>query len=244
MNIAVGFKIVPDDQMIKPFGEKLVTDVPLKISTYDKNAIEEAIRLKERFGGKVLGLTVGIYDIKSIKEALAMGLDEVTYIDIKNHDVPSTAIAMAEVLKYFNPDIVIFSEMSTDSGTSSLPGYLAELLGFTYISNVRSLKIENSKVIAERSMLTYIEVVETALPTVISVGGEINTPRIPNIKQILEASKKSIKQVKSDNISPKSSIKEIKPYIVNRKRMIIEEKSMDEAVDKVLNYLKEEGVTF
>lgn len=52
MNIVVGFKIVPDDQMIKIVGDKLVTDAPLKVSTYDKNAIEESVRLKEKFGGK------------------------------------------------------------------------------------------------------------------------------------------------------------------------------------------------
>lgn len=148
MNIIVGFKIVPDDQMVKVVGDKLNTDAPLKVSSYDKNAIEEAIRLKEKFGGKVT---------------------------------------------------------------------------------------------ADRGMVSYIETVESSLPLVVSVGGEINTPRIPSVKQIMESSKKPVKEVKFDAQS-KVRIREIKPMIVNRKRIVIEESDINKAVDKLIEYLKSDGV--
>jgi len=241
MNIVVGFKIVPDDQMIKIVGDKLVTDAPLKVSTYDKNAIEEAVRLKEKFGGKVVGITVGNNDRKSIREALAMGVDEVISVLVKNPDVYVTAMAIVENIKPLNPDILLFSEMSTDSGTSALPAYVAELLGLPYVSNVRSLKIEGNKIIADRGMVSYIETVETTLPAVISVGGEINTPRIPSVKQIMESAKKPIKEVKFE-AQPKVIIRDIKPLIVNRKKIVIEESDIDKAVDKLLEYLKADGV--
>lgn len=241
MNIVVGFKIVPDDQMIKIVGDKLVTDAPLKVSTYDKNAIEEAVRLKEKFGGKVVGITVGNNDRKSIREALAMGVDEVISVLVKNPDVYVTAMAIVENVKPLNPDILLFSEMSTDSGTSALPAYVAELLGLPYVSNVRSLKIEGNKIIADRGMVSYIETVETTLPAVISVGGEINTPRIPSVKQIMESAKKPVKEVKFE-AQPKVIIRDIKPLIVNRKKIVIEESDIDKAVDKLLEYLKADGV--
>ncbi|WP_338598193.1 electron transfer flavoprotein subunit beta/FixA family protein [Sulfolobus tengchongensis] len=241
MNIIVGFKIVPDDQMIKVVGDKLVTDAPLKVSTYDKNAIEEAIRLKEKFGGKVIGITVGNNDRKSIREALAMGIDEVIAVSVKNPDVYITAMAIAENVKSLNPDILIFSEMSTDSGTSALPAYVAELLGLPYISNVRSLKVEGNKVTADRGMVSYVETVEATLPLVISVGGEINTPRIPSVRQIMESAKKPVKEVKFE-AQAKIAIKEIKPLIVNRKKIIIEENDVNKAVDKLIEYLKADGV--
>ncbi|MDT7861626.1 MAG: electron transfer flavoprotein subunit beta/FixA family protein [Saccharolobus sp.] len=241
MNIVVGFKIVPDDQMIKIVGDKLVTDAPLKVSTYDKNAIEEAVRLKEKFGGKVVGITVGNNDRKSIREALAMGVDEVISVLVKNPDVYVTAMAIVENIKPLNPDILLFSEMSTDSGTSALPAYVAELLGLPYVSNVRSLKIEGNKIIADRGMVSYIETVETTLPAVISVGGEINTPRIPSVKQIMESAKKPVKEVKFE-AQPKVIIRDIKPLIVNRKKIVIEESDIDKAVDKLLEYLKADGV--
>ncbi|MEM1599581.1 MAG: electron transfer flavoprotein subunit beta/FixA family protein [Sulfolobaceae archaeon] len=241
MNIVVGFKIVPDDQMIKVVGDKLVTDAPLKVSTYDKNAIEEAVRLKEKFGGKVTGITVGNNDRKSIREALAMGVDEVLVVSVKDPDVYVTAMAIAENVKPLNPDVILFSEMSTDSGTSAVPAYVSELLGFPYISNVKALKIEGNKVIADRGMVSYVETVETLMPAVISVGGEINTPRIPSVKQIMESAKKPVKEIKFE-AQPKVIVREVKPLIVNRKKIVIEENNIENAVDKLIEMLKAEGV--
>ncbi|ARM74717.1 electron transfer flavoprotein subunit beta/FixA family protein [Acidianus manzaensis] len=240
MNIVVGFKIVPDDTMVKVSGDKLLLDVPLKISTYDKNAIEEGIRLKEQFGGKVTGITVGNNDRKSIREALAMGIDEAIVINSKNLDVYGTSLAISENIKSINPDIIIFGEQTVDSGTSGVPGYVAELLSLPYISNVKSLKIEGKKITADRGMVSYLETVEGELPLIISVGGEINTPRIPSVKQIMESSKKPVKEVNFE-IEPKSKVSEVKPLQVNRKKVVIEG-NINEAVDKLIEKLKEDGV--
>lgn len=240
MNIVVGFKIVPDDTMVKVSGDKLLLDVPLKISTYDKNAIEEAVRLKEKFGGKVVGITVGNNDKKSIREALAMGVDEAIVVNSKNLDVYGTAMAITENVKSLNPDVIIFGEQTVDSGTSGVPGYVAELLGLPYVSNIKSLKIEGKKITADRGMVSYVETVEAELPLVISVGGEINTPRIPSVRQIMESSKKPIKEINFD-IQPKVKVVETRPLKVNRKKVVIEGK-MEEAVDKLIEKLKEDGV--
>lgn len=240
MNIVVGFKIVPDDTMVKVSGDKLLLDVPLKISTYDKNAIEEAVRLKEKFGGKVVGITVGNNDRKSIREALAMGVDEAIVVNAKNLDVYGTAMAIVEHVKSLAPDVIIFGEQTVDSGTSGVPGYVAELLGLPYISNVKSLKIEGKKLTADRGMVSYVETVECELPAVISVGGEINTPRIPSVRQIMESQKKPIREVNFE-VQPKVNVLGVKPFKVNRKRIVLEGK-MEEIVDKLIEKLKEDGV--
>ncbi|NON61837.1 electron transfer flavoprotein subunit beta/FixA family protein [Acidianus sp. RZ1] len=240
MNIVVGFKIVPDDTMIKATGDKIFLDVPLKISTYDKNAIEEAILLKEKMGGKVIGITVGNIERKSVREALAMGVDEVLAIKTQKADVYSTSLAITENIKAFNPDLVIFGEQTVDSGTSGVPGYVAEILGLPYLSNVKSLTIEGNLIKVERGMVSYVEEDETQLPAVISVGGEINTPRIPSVRQIMESAKKPVREVEF-NPEPKVSIGEPKPLIVNRKKTIIEG-NMSEVVDKLISQLREDGV--
>jgi len=240
MNIVVGFKIVPDDTLVRASGEKLLLDVPLKISTYDKNAIEEGVELKEKFGGKVVGITVGNNDKKSIREALSMGIDEVISVSSHNLDVYGTSMAIVENIKNLNPDIIIFGEQTVDSGTSGVPGYVSELLNLPYISNVKSLKIEGKKIIADRGMVSYVETVEGELPLIISVGGEINTPRIPSVRQIMESSKKPVKEVTFE-LEPKVKVIESKPLVVNRKKIIIEA-NMNEAVDKLLEKLKEDGV--
>ena len=240
MNIVALFKIVPDDTLIKIVGNSLDLNVPYKISTYDKNAIEEAVRLKEKFGGKAYGITAGVTDRKTIREALAMGLDEVIAIDMKEMDVMTTAEAIAEQISQIKPDIVLTGESTTDSSGSVLPSYLAALLNYPVITYAKSISIEGGKVRVERNLTTLTEVVETQLPAVISVVGEINTPRIPTVKQILESSKKPVKSVTFNKI-PSVKIVNVSPYVIQRKKIIIEGK-MEEAVDKLISYLRGEGV--
>ena len=240
MNTVTCFKIVPDDTLIKIVGDKLDLNVPPKISTYDKNAIEEAVRIKEKFGGKAIGVTAGNTDRKSIREALAMGLDEVIAINMKEQDVMSTAEAVAEAISSIKPDIILTGESTTDSSGSVFPSYLASLLGYPFITYAKSISIESNKVRVERNLTTFQEVVEANLPVVISVVGEINTPRIPAVKQILESSKKPVKTI-DFNKQPKVKIAKVSPYVISRKKVVIEGK-MDEAVDKLLSYLSQEGV--
>lgn len=240
MNIVACFKIVPDDTLIKIVGDRLELNVPPKLSTYDKNAIEEAIRIKEKFGGKAIGVTAGNTDRKSIREALAMGLDEVIAINMKEQDVMTTAEAIAETISPMKPELIITGESTTDSSGSVFPSYLASLLSYPFITYVKSLSLEGNKLRAERNLTSFQEVVETNLPALVSVVGEINTPRIPSVKQILESSKKPVKTI-DFNKQPGAKIAKVSPYMISRKKIVIEGK-MEEAVDKLLSYLSQEGV--
>lgn len=87
------------------YRRKVETNVPVKISTYDKNAIEEAVRLKEKLGWKAIGVTVGNTDRKSIRDALSMGLDEVVAISTGYLDVAGTAMALAETVREYHPSL-------------------------------------------------------------------------------------------------------------------------------------------
>ncbi|MCH1771091.1 MULTISPECIES: electron transfer flavoprotein subunit beta/FixA family protein [Metallosphaera] len=239
MSVVACFKVVPDDTSVRVIGGKVETNVPVKISTYDKNAIEEAVRLKEKLGWKAIGVTVGNTDRKSIRDALSMGLDEVVAISTGYLDVAGTAMALAETVRGISPKLVLMAETTTDSSTSALPPYLAQLLGYPLISYARSLTIHDSTITAERSV-GDVEVVEAPLPAVVSVTGEINTPRTPSVKQIMESAKKPVKQVNFSS-QPLAELVEVQPFVTSRKKVIIE-KPMAEAVDQLINYLKGEGV--
>ncbi|EWG07654.1 MAG: Electron transfer flavoprotein, beta subunit [Candidatus Aramenus sulfurataquae] len=241
MNIVVGFKVVPDESLIRVSEDKLLLDVPLKLNTYDKNAIEEAVSLKERNGGRAIGITVGAGDRKVIREALAMGLDEVIVVKSNDLDVYDTSMAISENVRGLNPDLIIFGEQTVDSGTTGVPRYVAELLGMPFVSNVRSFSLEGKKFVAERGMVSYSEKVEGELPAVISVGGEINTPRIPSVRQIMESSKKPVKEV-NFSLETKVKVKDVKPIVVKRKRVVIKEGDMGKAVDKLIELLRSEGL--
>ncbi|MFP3346567.1 MAG: hypothetical protein RXR17_03895 [Sulfolobaceae archaeon] len=82
-------------------------NVPFKISTYDKNAIEETVRMRQKYGFKAIGITAGITDRKSIREALAMGLDEVISLEMREMDVQSVVENVAEQIKGVKFKLVI-----------------------------------------------------------------------------------------------------------------------------------------
>ncbi|BCU70326.1 electron transfer flavoprotein subunit beta/FixA family protein [Stygiolobus caldivivus] len=234
------FKIVPDDTLIRITQTGLDLNVPYKISTYDKNAIEEAVRMKEKYSLKAMGITAGVTDRKSIREALAMGLDEVVAIEMREMDIQTTAENIAEQVKGLSPKLIIGGETTTDSSGGVFIPYLASLLNYPIITYVKSLTLIEDKVRAERNLTSFTQTVESELPAIVSVVGEINTPRIPGVKQILESQKKPVKTINSTAI-PKVKITAITPYTIQRKKVVIEGK-MDEAVDKLLQYLKGEGV--
>ena len=148
-------------------------------------------------------------------------------------------MALAETVRGISPKLVLMAETTTDSSTSALPPYLAQLLGYPLISYARSLTIHDSTITAERSV-GDVEVVEAPLPAVVSVTGEINTPRTPSVKQIMESAKKPVKQVNFSS-QPLAELVEVQPFVTSRKKVIIE-KPMAEAVDQLINYLKGEGV--
>ncbi|WP_231112400.1 hypothetical protein [Stygiolobus azoricus] len=134
------FRIVPDDTLIRITPNGIDLNVPFKISTYDKNAIEESVRIKEKYGFKAIGITAGVTDRKSIREALAMGLDEVISLEMREMDVQSVAENVAEQIKSINPSLVIGGETTTDSSGGVFIPYLASLLGYSVITYVRYRK--------------------------------------------------------------------------------------------------------
>ncbi|BCU68141.1 electron transfer flavoprotein subunit alpha [Sulfolobales archaeon HS-7] len=235
LNILVAFKIVPDETLIKISGDKVDLNVPVKISTYDKNAIEEGLELREKYGGKVIGISVGVNDRKTIREALAMGLDEVISITPKTYaDALATAKLISEEAKGY--DLLIFGESSTDGGDSAVGPMVGEILGYPVITYVRRVEIQDGFLVAERNLTPEVEEVKAKLPCVISVTGEANTPRIPTLKQIMESGKKKV-VAKEVEIASSSRLVNLTPYFVPRKKVIIEGK-LEEQVQKVVEILR------
>jgi electron transfer flavoprotein beta subunit len=179
--------------------------VDYKLSDYDKNAIEEAVRLTEEYGGEVVAVTVGTPDdTKGIKDALARGPGKAVFINdpaFAGLESSQTAGILAEVissrLKY---DLIICGEGSSDLYAQQVGPRLAERLGIPSISYVTKVSLNNDTVIAERKMEDGIEVVTAPLPALITVSPQINTPRIPGLKDTLAASKKPVVQVQASEL--------------------------------------------
>lgn len=238
-------------------GKLIMTGVPRKISDFDKNALEEAVRLKEKFGGEVLTVTVSAEDAKtSVREALAMGADRgYLIIDkaIEFSDTLATSIVLAEAVKKVGQyDLILCGEASIDGFSAQVGPRLAELLNVPVITYVRKITLENNTVIAERVLEDRYETVKAKTPAIITVTKEINEPRIPSLMSIMKASKKEIIYWTLEDLDiPASKVGELGSGVkiidvlapkTERKKIVIKGESPAEIAEKLVKALIQEGV--
>ncbi len=194
------FKWVVDEAYIRrtSAGELDLSSVSYKISDYDRNALEEAARLKESAGGSISAVTVGIPEAtKGVKDALSRGADQAFFIadpSFETLDASRTAAVLAEVIRdrIGNFDLILCGEGSSDRYDQQVGIRLAERLGIPCVSFVQKIDLEEGRLSAERRLEDGIERVSAPLPAVVTVLPDINVPRIPGVKDTLSASRKPI----------------------------------------------------
>jgi electron transfer flavoprotein beta subunit len=251
MNIIVCAKQVVDvsemkiDQNTK---KPILSGVPQKISDIDKNALEEAIKIKEKNGGKITTLTVGPTDAKErIKELLAMGADEgISVIAPEKSDYRSVANLLAGAIKKIGEyDLIICGEASIDMFSGQIGPRLAGILEISQITYAQSLTAEKDKITAERNMGEKAVTTESKYPVLVTVTKEINEPRLPSLLQILGAANKPINEWAADSLdadfTPKVTTLELKGVSMERKNEIYDN-DLDESVGKLVDNLAKEGV--
>ncbi|MGA3207579.1 MAG: electron transfer flavoprotein subunit beta/FixA family protein [Syntrophales bacterium] len=209
-SIIACFKWVIDEAYIRrgPSGDLDFSSVDYKIGEYDRNAIEEAVRLKEALGGKAIAVNVGVPEAaKGVKDALSRGTDEAYFIadsSFGNLDSSQTAIILGEVIRsrIEQYDIILCGEGSSDLYAQQVGPRLAEQLGISCISFVQKLSLEKDQLVAERRVEEGIEVIMVPLPALVTVLPDINIPRIPGVKDTLMAGKKPIVKIAKDELPP------------------------------------------
>jgi len=192
------FKWVVDEAYIRrtSAGELDFSSVGYKISDYDRNALEEAARLKDVTGGSVVAVTVGIPEAtKGITDALSRGADQAFFAADSSFaalEAPATASILAEIIRsrIGAYDLVLCGEGSSDLYDQQVGIRLAGLLGVPCLSFVQKLDLEGGRVVAERRLEDGIERVTAPLPAVVTVLPDINVPRIPGVRDTLAASRK------------------------------------------------------
>lgn len=209
-NIIACFKWVVDEAYIRktPSGGLDFSTVEYKISNYDRNALEEAAILKDSLGGSAVAVTVGSPEAtRGIKDALSRGTDSAYFVadpSFTELDPGQTAAVLADVIrsKIQQYDIILCGEGTSDLYTQQVGPRLAENLGIPCISFVQKISVDGGQIIAERKVEDGIEIVSSPMPAVLTVLPEINTPRIPGVKDTLMASRKPSVTVKKDELSP------------------------------------------
>lgn len=251
MNIIVCAKQVVDVSEMKVDSntkKPILQGVPQKISDIDKNAMEEAIKIKDKHGGKITVVTVGPSDAKErIKELLAMGADEGVLIpspDKCDYRVVSTLLAEA-IKKIGEYDIVLCGEASIDMFSGQVGPRLAGLLNMPQITYAQNVNAEKDKTVAVRNMGDKSVTTESSYPVLITVTKEINEPRLPSLMQILGAANKPINEWSADSLTkelePKVETLELKGIPMERKNIVYKD-DVDDSVKKLVDSLAKEGV--
>ncbi|MBE6705167.1 MAG: electron transfer flavoprotein subunit beta/FixA family protein [Ruminococcaceae bacterium] len=191
MNILVCIKQVPGSSNVEvdPVTGVLKRDgVKSKLNPYDLYGLETAIALTEKFGGEVETITMGPPQAKSIiVESICMGAKCGTVLSDRKFagaDVLATAYTISQGIKKSGTyDLIICGKQTTDGDTAQVGAEVAEYLGIPNVSNVLSVDdVKDGKVYVTASLDEKIVKMSVALPCLISVDGDINSPRLPSYK--------------------------------------------------------------
>jgi len=201
MNILVCIKQVPEttDVKIDPETNTLIREgVASIINPFDTYAIEEGVRLKEKFGGKVTVLTMGPPQAaEALREAISVGCDEGILISDRafaGSDTWATSYTLAKaVQKLGEVDIVLCGKQASDGDTAQVgPGISmhVDIPQVTYVKKIEEIKDNRARV--ERMVEEGFEIIEVPLPCLMTVVKEINEPRLPSLKGKMKAKKAEI----------------------------------------------------
>ena len=191
MKILVCVKQVPGSSNVEVdpvTGVLKRSGIPSKINPYDLYGIETALSLTERFGGTVETLTMGPPQAKAvIQETVCMGARGGTVLTDRKFagaDVLATAYTISQgIRKCGEFDLIVCGKQTTDGDTAQVGAEVAEYLGIPNVSNVLSVEdCADGKLLLTANLDNKIVTLTAPLPCLISVDGDINTPRLPSYK--------------------------------------------------------------
>jgi len=210
MNIIVCIKQVPsmtDVQIDPETGRLQRSGVESIINPFDEYAIEEGVRIKEKVGGKVIVITMGPPQAESaLREAISRGADEAILISDRafgGADTLATSYTLSTAIKFIgNYDIILCGKQASDGDTAQVGPGTAEMLDIPHVAYVKKIELLDDKSIrVERIMEDGCDLIESPLPILLTVGKEINSPRISSLKGKMLAKKAVIKTLDAATIN-------------------------------------------
>jgi electron transfer flavoprotein beta subunit len=196
MQIIVCVKQVPNTNEVK-FDSKtgnLIRDgVASIINPDDRNALEEALKLKELAGGTVTVISMGPPQAEyALREALAMGADEAILLSDRafaGADTWATSFTLAQAIKKIGRyDLIFCGRQAIDGDTAQVGPELAEHLDLPQVTYVRKIiSLDSKKAVVKRALEDGYEVIEVTLPAVLTAVKELNIPRYPTTCGIINA---------------------------------------------------------
>jgi len=175
------------------------TGVNLVMNPYDEFAVEEALKLREKFGGQVTLVSMGGERVtESLRTALAMGCDEAILIQdpaLESPDEWVTAEVLAKAVSQIPYDIILAGRIAVDDGSGQVAIRLADALKIPSVNCILKLETADGKAEVTREIDGGTELIEVSLPAVLTTQKGLNIPRYPSMMGIMKAKKKEIKRL-------------------------------------------------
>jgi len=204
VNIIVCLKQVPDTESQIKIGsdeKSIVTDdIKWVMNPYDEFGVEEALRLKEKFGGEVTVVGLGPKRVtETIRTALAMGADKGVLISddaLEGSDSIATAKALAAAIKNLDCDLIFTGQRGIDDDTGIVGAGIAEFLGIPQLSLIIKVDVaeDGKSVTVTRPVEGQALVIESSLPALITAQKGLNEPRYASLPGIMKAKKKPLEE--------------------------------------------------
>jgi len=261
MDIIVCVKRVPETAEADIVVDETAKDIKtaglvFDINEWDNYAVEEAVLLKEKYGGTITVISLGPEEAnETIRRALAMGADEairLTDTAFEKSDGYAIARVLSEVIKTLSYDLILTGVQSEDHGYGQVGPTLAGLLSLPHAAVVNQIEnIEGKTARVHRELEGGLEeVLDIDLPAVLTIQSGINEPRYVSIMGIRKVAKKEVRVsglgdlgMKPDEAGERGSRTVVEsvflPPVGEGAQML--EGAMDSVAEKVVSILKEKG---
>lgn len=201
MDLVVLIKQVPDPEKnagMKEDGTLNREKSENIVNPYDMNALEEALKLKDQYGGTVKVVSMGLPKAEqALREALAKGADEAVLVTDKKlgaSDTLATAYALSQAIKKLgNYDLIFCGMQAIDGDTAQVGPQVAERLGIPQITYAEKVEIKDKDLIVKRVVEGGYEIIKSSYPALITVTNTANEPRLGTLLTIKKAHKTEIK---------------------------------------------------
>jgi electron transfer flavoprotein beta subunit len=196
MNIIVCIKQVPEttEVRINPETNTLIREgVKSIINPFDMYALEEAVRLREKSGGKTTVVTMGPPQAEAaLREAISLGIDEAILLSDRafaGSDTWATSYTLSGAIKKIGAfDLILCGKQASDGDTAQVGPGISTHLDIPQVTYVKKIEeVRGGSMRVERMMEEGYEIIETPLPCLLTVVKEINEPRLPSLKGMMRA---------------------------------------------------------
>ena len=264
MNIIVCLKQVPDTETQIKIGSDGVSiasdDIKWVMNPYDEFGVEEALKLKEKFGGEVTVVGLGPKRVtESIRTSLAMGADKGILIcdnALEGSDTLGVAKAIAAAIKGMEYDLIFAGQRGVDDDLGLVGASVAEMLNIPQIS--LAVKVEaaadGKSIKVSRPVEGETLVIETPLPALVTTQKGLNEPRYASLPGIMKAKKKPLAEKTLSDLgldagefgpgARKIKILELAPPPKRAEGKIIEGENPQEKAAELARLLHEEAKVF